>query len=234
MDRTIVAGPPNPTTFGVKGTEWLIDQTFNSGRVRLMPSEYNNSNNSFQGSFWGVARALAGITGIAAAGPIVSLRWSDTASEFMVKEVRITAVITTAFTTAQPVDYDLIIARNFTVADTGGNAVTPIVTGNQLLRSKWMNPQSRLADLRDSSGAALTAGTRTLDAQALKMAAITQTNGLGSGGTMQILYKHDKMAGHPLMLQYNQGLIIRVVTAMGAAGVVKVYYEIEGAEVPGL
>lgn len=231
-DRTIVSGPPGSATFATVGSELIVDSTWGASRVRLMPSEYNAP--AFQGGFFRVGRALAGITGVAAAGPLVSFRWGLPNSEALIKRVSIGAAITTAFTAAQPVDFDLIIARGFTVADTGGNPVTPILGNSQKNRTRWMNT-SQLADLRDSSGAALTAGTRTLDAAAIGEAIITQTNGLGSGGMSPIdLYKHDIMAGHPLMIGNNEGLIIRVVTAMGAVGVVKVYYSIEWAEVPGL
>lgn len=232
----LVGGEPNPTTFGVQRTESVIDQTFGSLRVALKPSEYNLGG-AMQGSHNRIGRAVAGLTGVAGAGPVVSLRWSSVQlSELMIKAVRVGALISTVFTTAQPIDFDLIIARNFTVADTGGTAVTPIPSANQKMRSKWMNPQIvSLADLRETSGAALTAGTRTLDASPIAQAAVNQnaSNALGAGGIVD-LYKHDKMAGHPLMLQSNEGIVIRVGTAMGAAGVLRFFYEIEFAEVPGI
>lgn len=233
-DRVIVAGPPGSMTFGMPGSEWLIDPSYGAGRVRLMPSEYNNPGGAFQGGFFRVARSITGLTGLAAGAPIVSFRWAPSSGgEVLIKKIAITAIITTAFTAAQAIDFDVIKAQNFTASDTGGNAITPIAAANQRLRTKWMN-NSQVTDFRDSSGAALTAGTRTLDAQPFGYAGIVQTNALGSGGALQDLYKHDIMAGHPDMLENNEGFIIRNVTALGAVGIIKVGYIVEWGEVPGL
>lgn len=233
MDYKLVGGAPAPTTFGVPGIEGVVDATFGAQRSILKPDEYNASGLSFNGGHYRVARSVAGVTGVAAAGGLVSFRWATTPGMVMLKRVAVGAIITTVFTTAQAVDFDLVIVRNFTAADTGGTGVTPITTGNQRVQTRFMN-STQVNDFRETSAGALTPGTGTADASAEGIGAIQQTNVIGSGFGMLDLYKHDEMNQHPIMLQNNEGFRIRTVTAMGAAGVIRLYYVVEWAEVPGV
>ena len=226
----IIGGAPTPTTFGTPGIENVIDPTWAAQRSVLKPDEING--NGFNGGHFRAAGSVAGVTGVAAAGALFSLRWALANSEVLIKRIAVGAQITTAFTTAQAVDFDVVALRAFTAADTGGTAVTP-TPGQQKNRTKF-NGNSQVSDLRVTSGAALGAGTKTADAQAFGTGAIQQNNTIGSGFGLLELYKHDTMAQHPVMFGNNEGFNIRVVTAMGAVGVVRFYWAIEWAEVPGL
>jgi hypothetical protein len=84
-------------------------------------------------------------------------------------------------------------------------------------------------DARIATTAALTAGTRTLDTNALAQI------GAWSGGADQGLVPvqnnlWDQYAGDQLIvLAPNEGLVITNLMAMGAAGVVRVYVNVEFA-----
>jgi hypothetical protein len=232
MDIIIKGGPIPSTTFGSALIPLIIDPTFGAGRSVLKPEEYN-SVAGFNGGHYAVARSVTGVTGVASGGALVSLRWALGTGEVLIKRVAVGAQITTAFTTAQAVDFDVVMDRGFTVADSGGTAVTPILGNNQKMRQKLM-ATSQMNDFRETSGAALTAGTKTADASAFGIGAIQQNNTIGSGFGLLDLYKHDKNAEHPQMVGNNEGINIRIVTSMAAAGVIRFYYVVEWAEVPGL
>lgn len=232
MDLIIKGGAIPSTTFGSPLMPLIVDPTFGAARVILKPDEFNSAA-GFNGGFYSVARSVAGVTGVAAAGALVSLRWALGTGEVMLKRVAVGAQITTAFTGAQAVDFDVVMDRGFTAADTGGTAVTPILGNNQKMRQKLM-ATSQMNDFRETSGAALTAGTKTADASAFGTGAIQQNNTIGSGFGLLDLYKHDKNAEHPQMIGNNEGINIRIVTAMGAVGVIRFYYIVQWGEVPGL
>ncbi len=232
MDIFIKGGPAPSTSFGSPGIPALVDPTFGALRVVLRPDEYNFS--GFNGGSYRVARSVTGVTGVAAAGALVSMRWTVPSAGFvMLKRVGVGAIITTLFTTAQAVDFYIIALRGFTAADTGGTAITPILGNNQKNRSGIMNT-SQVSDMRETSGAALGAGTKTPDTSPFGIAAISQNNTIGSGAALVDLYKHDKNNEHPVMFGNLEGFNIRAVTAMGAVGVIRFYYAVEWAEVPGL
>lgn len=102
--------------------------------------------------------------GLAAAAPVFSCRWGDTTGKLMI--LRYLALemnsLGTGFTAGLGL-FEAFKATAFTVADTGGTAVTP-AAGKAKRRTS--HADSAISDLRQSSTATLTAGTRTLDAQA--------------------------------------------------------------------
>ena len=235
-----VSGVPQSTTYGTPGAEQIVDATFGAARVSLKPNDYMGV--GVIGGHYMLSAQSGALTGVAAAGPVFSFRWAPGQGAppyALIKKVQIAAVITTGFTAAQAVDFDLVLARSFTSSDTGGSALTPFTGNSQKMRAGLMST-SALTDCRIATTAALAAGTRTLDSSALTSAPIvfpltTATSGLGEGGGDAVdLFKEDAVAQHPLMLAVNEGFLIRVVTAMGAAGVIKLYVNVSWAEVPGL
>jgi hypothetical protein len=87
-------------------------------------------------------------------------------------------------------------------------------------------------DCRISTTGALTAGTRTLDSNNLGQIggfAATTTTGVVIAPTSNNLFAHDP-GDHPLVLAQNEGFIIQNLTAMGAAGVGRLYVNLEFAE----
>lgn len=232
-EAKLISGVPSQQTFGMPTAESMIDPTWGALRASLRPDEYNFA--GVQGGHFRIARSISGITGYAAGALVTSFRWGVQNLDALIKRVSMGFALTTVFTTAQPVDFDLIRATGFTVADTGGVQVNPFTGTAAMARTKWMN-QSQVADFREpaAAGGALTAGTKTLDASPLGASPISIAgNTLGVGGMID-LYKLDATNQHPLMLKNNEGFNIRLITAMGAAGIIRIYYVVEWAEVPGI
>lgn len=231
MRVTMTGGLPGPQSFGVDGTDQVVDQTFGAGRVVLKPTEYNNA--QFQGGHYRMAAATGATTTIAGGGAIFSMRWGISNGLFILKRAQVGAIVTTAFTSAQQIDLDIVRATGFTAADTGGTAIT--LTGNNQKKRAIMN-SSQVADMRIATTAALGAGTRTQDAQAFGIGVCVPSaanTAFQTGGFID-LYKEDTVAEHPEAFGNNEGFQIRIVTTQGAAGVVKFYLVLDWAEVPGL
>lgn len=240
-ETKIVGGAPTGTTFGVPGTEVLADSTFGAARVNLKPAEFMNQ--GMVGGHYTAAQVSGALTGAAAAGAVFSVRWSPPAAgpPYMVlKRVQLGYALTTAFTTGQVVDFDIVRCSAFTASDSGGTALTPF-TGNSNKNRSTIMSTSQMADMRIASTAALTAGTKTQDANPFGYVTSSPINlavptATAAGGGMQLtdLYSLVNFGQHPQTFGNNEGFNIRVVTAMSAAGVIKLYVVVTWAEVPGL
>lgn len=102
--------------------------------------------------------------GLGAAAPIFSFRYGG-ANLVLLKRVLFTAVgLGTAFAAGSAI-FQLFAARSFSASDSGGTSVLPTV--NKLRTSM---ATTGVTDIRLSSTATLSAGTRTLDGQPLAVA----------------------------------------------------------------
>lgn len=196
-----------------------VESLFKNLRVGVFPISNNG--------WYSIGAKSGAITTIAANGALFSLR-NISANPIMVRRIGVGFITTTAFTTAQILDWSLFVARNFTASDSGGTAIA--MTGNNAKhRSSLASPTS--LDVRIAAAAALTAGTRTLDANALAQIA-TWSGGQGASLTPSPdnLFSHNT-GDYPLILAQNEGLIITNNTLMGAAGVGNFFVNMEFAEV---
>lgn len=166
------------------------------------------------------------VTGVAANGVLFSLR-NISGQLLMIRRIGLGFVTTTAFTAAQLLDWSLFIARNFTSSDSGGTAIA--LTGNNAKhRTSLASPTS--IDMRIATTGALTAGTRTLDANAKSQLSMwSGAQGAGITPGQDNLFSHTP-GDHPIILQQNEGLVIANNTLMGAAGVGNLYVNLEFAE----
>jgi hypothetical protein len=203
-------------TQGFGGVVDDVDTTFRARRTTIRPAE--------SVSWCSVGAVGNAITGVAAAGAIFSFR-NLAANLIIVRRVQIGFVTTTAFTTAQGVAYRLFVARAFTASDTGGNAIA-FTGSNAKHRTSLATLTS--TDCRMTATGALTAGTRTLDANSIG-AAVAGSNALAVSMPMTLLFSHDA-GDYPLVLAQNEGFVITNDIAMGAAGVLAVYVNVELAE----
>ena len=206
-------------TLGADGVTLVgVDATKKAMRVSLNPMEV---------LAWQSLGAKSGlVTGVAAAGPLFSFR-NISANPVIVRRVGAGFITTTAFSTAQIVDFWLVVARAFTVSDSGGTAIS-ITGSNGKHRTSLAIPTS--VDARIATTAALTAGTRTLDANAFgQIAGWSGAVGQGIAPTVDNLLSHTP-GDHPLVLAQNEGFIVRPVTALGPAGVGNFYVNMEFAE----
>ena len=196
-----------------------VDPTFDAMRVSLRPAEV---------VAWQSLGAKTGnATTVAANGSIFSLR-NISANLLMIRRVGVGFVLTTAFTTAQILELGLIFARAFTASDSGGTAIA-ITGSNTKARTSLATPTSM--DARISTTAALTAGTKTKDANHLGLVgAWCGAVGAGIAPSLNNLWSHDA-GDYPIILNQNEGINIDNVIVMGAAGVGTIYVNVEFAEV---
>jgi hypothetical protein len=205
-------------TQGTTGNVMEVDTTFKAARTSIRPPEVLG---------WNSLGAQSGlITGLAATNPAFAFR-NASANLIMVRRVGIGFVTTTAFTAAQTVDFGLLMCRNFTVPDSGGTVIA--LTGNNAKHRSSLATSTNV-DCRIATTASLGAGTRTLDANH-----IGQVAGFSGAAGLTIPVATDNLLQHaagdyPLVLAQNEGFEIACLTAMGAAGVGKLYVNMEFGE----
>ena len=178
-------------------------------------------------SDYSIAMRSGALTIVAADGPVWSCQWTSTSLICVVKRIAISIGVTTAYTTAQVTRYGLYFARAYTVADTGGTAAT-LTTNNGKKDTRY--PTTSLTDLRMCTTGAITAGTRTLDAQPLD---VTQFGTTALGNASDEEWNYGMVPSRQeLILRQNEGLVINNLMTMGAVGVVFLAITLEWAEVP--
>ena len=172
--------------------------------------------------------------GLAAAAPIFSLRWTSTSTRMIIQSMVLDFYVVTAYTNAQGIGNSLYFARAFTTSDTGGTAITTTQTLDQSLDSKQIPGQSQLfagnGDMRIATTAALSAGTRTLDDQAL-YSWIGSASAIGAASNNPDLILGNQDATNPLTIRANEGIIITNDILLGAVGVIVWNIGIEWTEV---
>lgn len=211
-----MAGIESPTT----GTGLEVDATMKAARVSIRPAEVLG---------WQSVGVQSGaIATVAANGPVFSLRNIST-KLIIIRRVGIGFIATTGFTAAQKLDFGLTVARNFTASDSGGTAIA-FTGSNGKHRTSLGTPSS--LDARIATTAALTAGTRTLDTNALAMiGGYAAALGVGAiiAPALNNMFTHDA-GDYPLVLAQNEGLILSPLTTMGAGGAGNLFVNLEFAE----
>jgi hypothetical protein len=200
------------------GTALLVDPNFGAARVAVRPIDVLG--------WHSVSVATGALTGLAAGAAIFSFR-NLAANPVIVRRVGTGFITTTAFTAAQMMSFGLAVARSFTTSDSGGTAIA-LAGSNAKHRTALATPTS--LDCRVATTGALTAGTRTVDANTLGL----QAGWAGGAGTTIVpalnnLLAHDT-GDYPIVLSQNEGLLISNLTAMSAGGVGMAFASIEFAE----
>ena len=209
---------------GASGATVLtVDPTFVAARTSDHPPEILGA---YQ---MGLTSGL--LTAVAAGGTVFSFRWAPPTSTqlCLVRRVEIGFATTTAFTTAQSLQYSMQVARNWSASDTGGTAALFTQTNTAKMRTTM--PTSAFAgggQIMIATTAANTAGTRTLDTQAM---AFTQGSSTAVATTLlsNPVWQH-QTGDYPLILANNEGFIINNVQLMGAAGVINLVVNVEWME----
>lgn len=145
--------------------------------------------------------------GLAANAPIYAFRWVSTTLNCILRRVRISAWTTTTGFTAGLMEFDLYRVKSWTAADTGG--VTDTLTGdNGNMRSAM--PSSALSEIRHSSTATLTAGTRTVDSQPIDLMVVTAPTTANTLGVSRgLVFEKTGAADHPYVMAQNEGFLIQ-------------------------
>ena len=149
---------------------------------------------------------------LAANSEIFQFRWPDATRFAVVTRVAISAGANLAATAAAITSLRLTAARSWSVAGSAGTRLT--MTGNnQKLRTSMGT--SLVNDIGISTTGALTAGTKTLDAQDMGGVSF----GIGTGAITTALNLNiipltellniDASNDHPLVLAQNEGFVIR-------------------------
>ena len=207
---------------GVDSTLLTVDPTFKSARVTIKPDELTGA---FQLSM--TSGALTTVAaGTASAGTVFSFRYAPGGSTVcVVKRVSLNWVQTTAFGAAQQMGFGLFVARGFSGADSGGTAAT-LSGDNNKMRTSLAN--IGVSNINIGSTGALTAGTRTLDAQPLG-AVNFWVPGVGTQLVTTEMLAYD-VNDYPLVLENNEGFVIQNQILMGASGVGTLVVNVEWFE----
>jgi len=167
-----------------------------------------------------------------AAGSLVfSLRWTDPDTFLRIDKLKLRAIQNVAATATIFPRYDAWIARNWTVSDTAGAALTPN-SGKKNI--KQPNTKIATGDMRGSISlaAGLTSGTKTLDTHPI----LTLNTNLTITTPNPAVYSNDlelEAGEYPFVLKQNEGLVILNENLFGAAGQAELLVELAWTEITG-
>lgn len=162
--------------------------------------------------------------GLAADAPIFSFRWAPANADGIpmraqIKFLRVKGLVMTAYGAAQLIDLYASKVRGFTAVDSGGTSVKPATLDNK--RQKGYQ-DTLVNDIRIATTAALTAGTRTIEA--LPFFGLQFWAGaIGVPGEREVVFDDQHI---PLVLEKGEGFLIRNGTLLGATGVLQVFVEL--------
>ena len=207
---------------GVDSTLLTVDPTMKAAHVVIKPDELTGA--------YQLAQASGALTTIAAstssAGTVFSFRYAPGGSTVcVVKRVSVGFVCTTAFGAAQQMGYGLYAARSFSGADSGGTAAT-LTGNNQKYRTSLAT--TGVTNINMATTAQLTAGTRTLDSQALG-ATYFWVPAAGTSLVQTDLLSYDPN-DYPFVLATGEGFVIQNLVLMGATGVGTLVVNVEWFE----
>lgn len=186
------------------------------------------------GGAFRVAMSTTDLTTIAArtstAGHLCAFRNPSASTLIMLQRMRATWYTNAGFTAAQLVGLGAFVVRPWTVAYSGGTAVSG--TSPQL--KKRTSHGNSIADIRIAQGVVLTASaTNTLDTQPIAMGYFAE---LAAGaavpkGSFTIDWSAANDAQfQPIVLAQNEGVVITNEVLMGAGGTARVVVEFDWVE----
>lgn len=186
---------------GNSGVDAEVEANTRALRVAVRPNDY--------GSLGIYNKALTSGTmaaGLAANANVFAFRWTHATNLCIMRRVRLSAANAgTAFAAGVGI-FNMFPARTFTASASGGTAGT--LTGNNgKLRTSMAT--TLVGDVRISSTAALTAGTWTLDTDAIGALStgILATAGATLIAPSDLFYHADNE--YPLVLAQNEGFTIQ-------------------------
>lgn len=158
--------------------------------------------------------------GTATAGHILSLRSGTSGRAIRLRSLEAEFVLTTAFGAGQEVGFEAFVARSYSAPHTGATALD--FTGDTG-KSKQTASSSALTG-RIANAGALTAGTHTLDINAVARSSVW----CGAiGAALDRFYDFTALESKGIILVNNEGLVVRNTILMGATGVGKWHFTFE-------
>lgn len=160
--------------------------------------------------------SVAGTSGVMAALsqtiPIYSFRWGNASNTALIKKITM-SVWNTATTGASQPKYSLILARSFSASDTGGTTLTPsALAQTNTGKLKTAMGVSLVTDMRISTTAGLTPGTRTLDGQAIAFIQAGVPATAWENIVPPTALWQASAGDYPIAFVQNEGFIIQAVT----------------------
>ena len=173
-------------------------------------------------------------TGAAADATFFQLRNSHASLAWLIRRIEVTHLITTGYTAAQEVGYYAKRATAWTVAPSGGTALTLTGAFGQLDTNAGATFLAA-NDVRIASTGALTDGTLTLDTHLLASDSIVAAAGAAGA---RIVFQPINFDDSPfenarvkgLLLRNNEGIVLKNLIAQGAAGVGRWHVKVIGDE----
>jgi hypothetical protein len=215
---------------GVAGGNLIIDQTFQAARIAERPPEClgSYSMSLISGALTGIA---AGTTGSLVS--VYSFRWAPatTTQLCMIRRIEIGFNTTTAFGTAQSLQYNLMPLRTFSVNQSGTTPIIASFSQTNTGKHRTSMPTSAMAGgggLIMSNATALTGTSFTADSQF--MASISgSSTAIGTSIPMTPIFQHQS-GDYPLIFANNEGFMINNGQLMGATGVGNLIVNVEWME----
>jgi hypothetical protein len=168
---------------------------------------------------------------------VFSMRWNTADTIMAIRKVKVGYVCTTGFTTPQTVDIGVYSARDWLVPDEGGNGAPTM----DLPKLDSSTMPSRICGCRSMVNPghvkvagllAVAPGVRTLDAQpmATVMGFPTATAGVFSAEYEKRSFGLT-LATNSWVVRNQEGIVMNLLTTLGAAGVLRIYIGLEWDEI---
>lgn len=210
-------------------TQLAVDAKHFAARISGRPMELGA-----RGSY-----ALGVVSGVMAAGlsgnsEIFQMRWIDATRVMLLRSVLLSAAPGTTAFAAGPIEFNLTLARSWSADGGSGTAIVFSTANTNKRRTDF--PLSLFSDtgVRQSSTAALTAGTKTLDTNRaaslssyVSSVATTAASGpfIAPGTYLWQRNTHDE---YPLLFEQNEGFVVRATVP--ATGTWQFSINVEWAE----
>lgn len=210
---------------GVTSDLLTVETTHKAARITTRPPEA-------LGHFHLAApTGLLTTASVAANGPLFSMRYAPgTGAVAVITKVSIGFAQTVGWTASAAHEFGLYVARTWTASDSGGTQV--VVTGNTNKARTTMDP-SGMTDVRVAATTTFTAGTRTLDTNAMALTVVPTSQVAAASAVypflQEVIFDHNT-SDHPIVLQNNEGIVINNITVFPAAGTAKMIFNIEWFE----
>lgn len=219
---------------GASSTTLLtVDPTFVAARTSDHPPEILGA--------YGMSMTSGALTTITGANtstgtlyPVYGFRWAPATSTqlCMVRRIRIGFATTTAFGTAQSLQFMLVAARNWTVNLSGTTPLSASFSQTNTAKRRTVMPQSGFAagsgQIIMSNATVLTGTSYTQDSQYMG-SVVGTSNGIGTSIPMTDILSQSP-GDYPLILANNEGFIISNGQTMGATGVGNLIVAVEWME----
>lgn len=209
------------------GQTLYIDGSYGAARYSVRPLEFRSS--TLTGGHYAVD-VLSGVIAGAVSGnaPLFAFRWTQTSFNCVIERIVVNAV-STAISSPTYTDLELIKATNWTAMDTtGNNPSTPFSRMNTATMSASLQANTNILI---ANTAAISAGTRTLDGAGMGYVQYFNAAANNLSGPLELYHCRDH-GKHPLILDNNEGFVIRTPKGWASSNSQLLGVTVEWVETP--